>query len=899
MKAHMICHTHWDREWYFTREEFRTKLVRLIDGLLEMVEEVPEYVSFMLDGQTIAIEDYLEIKPYNREKLYGALRSGKIICGPWYVLPDELLISGESHIRNYLVGGRILNDAGRKMKIGYLPDSFGHPAQMPQIVKGLGMDAMVFWRGTPDFLEKTEFYWISPARGISCLCIHMPCGYGNCGNLSGTEDEILDRVKSMVETLGSRSTTDVVLLMNGSDHITGQKNIVNIVKNVNARSEGEFQVELSTLESYLAEVKETLTELSSYEGEFRYGHRSMLLGGTLSTRMYLKQENNRVQRGMEQYLEPVLACEYLLGGSNDNKGYLQYIWKKILENHPHDSICGCSIDEVHREMEARFACVGQLEKKLFEDAMGRIGVMMTGEGEEEEVILLLFEPSQDCQPSYLEMTVDMDKMLVQEVDFSKSIIVDYEEDIKHPNLPEKITVTADDGSKLLCHVLSAEKSYTTKYQDHTMPEVYKTNRVKIGVLLPGQTFGLHTLKVACDGRSREQVECLKPCGAVRDRKIKNEYYMVSFENGAFTVLDKKSGKTHLGVNRFIDKGDAGDEYTYSWPKEDRVFGLEECETRLEIGRVDGIRECMTVSGNLRLPVSLDEDRKRRSDDTVLCPVEITVSLTAGIDRIDFATKIDNRTKDHRIQVRFPSGIHTDYTEAGDIFHVTRRPIEVVVPKNWAEYPQSTHPLHGFMNLEDGCGGVAVSAQGLTEYEGVQEPGETCLNLTLLRCVGWLSRTDLITREGNGGWTIETPEAQCIGTYEFRYNLTYHDGNWKNNGVYQILDKALKPSVVQQIEGVLMKEQSVQGFGFLSELPPNVRLSAFKPSEDGEGLVFRMYNIGSGEERFELRLPDGVGRAYAVNLAEKNPEELPIEDGKISLCIWPNQIETVKMDAGLD
>ena len=145
MKAHMICHTHWDREWYLTREEFRTKLVRLIDGLLDIIDNVPEYVSFMLDGQTIVIEDYLEIKPYNRERLFAALKAGKIICGPWYILPDELLISGEAHIRNYMKGAQVVEEAGKKMEIGYLPDSFGHPAQMPQIIEGLGMNAMIFW----------------------------------------------------------------------------------------------------------------------------------------------------------------------------------------------------------------------------------------------------------------------------------------------------------------------------------------------------------------------------------------------------------------------------------------------------------------------------------------------------------------------------------------------------------------------------------------------------------------------------------------------------------------------------------------------------------------------------------------------------------------------------------
>ena len=230
IKAHVICHTHWDREWYFTREQFRTKLIRLIDGLLELVETVPEYVSFMLDGQTILLEDYLEIKPYNRERLFDAMRSGKIVCGPWYILPDELLISGESHIRNYIIGSKVSEAAGvSKMKTAYLPDSFGHPSQMPQIVSGLGMDTMVFWRGVPKEVEKTEFYWESPCREKKAFCLHLLNGYGNSANLSADMSVTVPRVQSMIEQLGAHSTTDVVLLMNGSDHITGQKNIAEII----------------------------------------------------------------------------------------------------------------------------------------------------------------------------------------------------------------------------------------------------------------------------------------------------------------------------------------------------------------------------------------------------------------------------------------------------------------------------------------------------------------------------------------------------------------------------------------------------------------------------------------------------------------------------------------------
>ncbi len=359
IKAYMICHTHWDREWYFTREEFRAKLVRLIDALLDMIETVPGYVSFMLDGQTIVIEDYLEIRPENRERLSNAMHEGKIICGPWYILPDELLVSGESLIRNYLMGDRVTGGMGGKMKIAYLPNSFGHPQQLPQIVRGLGMDMMVFWRGTADFMERTEFYWQSLHKGSKILCVHMPFGYGNCCRLDENMDVTVPRLNSMIESLGARSTTDIVLLMNGSDHVAGQKDIVKIVNDFNHIPDGH-RIQLSTLERFAADLKSGLHDLKTYSGEFRYSERTMLLGGTLSTRMPLKQDNFVVQRDMEQYIEPILAWEALAGGGADLRDYCVYLWKKILKNQPHDSICGCSIDAVHAEMSARFQCVKQL-----------------------------------------------------------------------------------------------------------------------------------------------------------------------------------------------------------------------------------------------------------------------------------------------------------------------------------------------------------------------------------------------------------------------------------------------------------------------------------------------------------------------------------------------------------
>ena len=362
----------------------------------------------MLDGQTIVIEDYLEIKPYNREKLFAALKSGKIICGPWYILPDELLISGESHIRNYLKGTEIVAGAGTKMETAYLPDSFGHPAQMPQIVEGLGMNTMVFWRGVSNEVTKSEFYWESPFTDSRVLCVHMPSGYGNSANLSDDMAVTVPRVQAMIESLGAKSTTDLVLLMNGSDHIIGQKNICDIVKKLNEQLQG-CEIELSTMERYLEELRGKLGSLASFTGELRSGERSMLLGGTLSTRMYLKQKNDAVQNRMERYLEPVLAIEKLCGGKWDARGYQDYIWKKILENHPHDSICGCSIDEVHAEMVSRYECVERLENMLIQDAVVRCAYKKEEKQPERRTGLFLFEPTSRQEPSAFLQSSDPDR----------------------------------------------------------------------------------------------------------------------------------------------------------------------------------------------------------------------------------------------------------------------------------------------------------------------------------------------------------------------------------------------------------------------------------------------------------------------------------------------------------
>ena len=181
-KIHIVSHTHWDREWYLPFQIFRARLVKMIDSLLNILSKEADFRYFTLDGQTIVLEDYLEIRPDKAEELKKRIKEGRILIGPWYILPDEFLVSGESLIRNLILGDKIARKFGRVMRIGYMPDTFGHIEEMPQIRRGFEIDNFVFWRGyTADEKRRSEFIWRAK-DGSEVIAVNLPDGYFNAYN---------------------------------------------------------------------------------------------------------------------------------------------------------------------------------------------------------------------------------------------------------------------------------------------------------------------------------------------------------------------------------------------------------------------------------------------------------------------------------------------------------------------------------------------------------------------------------------------------------------------------------------------------------------------------------------------------------------------------------------------
>ena len=870
--ANLIVHTHWDREWYLPLSEFLVDLVSLIDQAIYLLDNTEPEVCFLLDGQTIVIEDYLTIRPENEDKVRGYLKDGRLQCGPWYVLPDELLISGESHIRNYLTASDMSN-----VGAAYLPDSFGHPEQIPQIVSGLGLDGMLFWRGMPLALKRSEFMWQSPCPGHGVFCVHMPSGYGNSAQLG--QGEIVERLNGLIRRLREDSGADAVLLMNGSDHIAPQLDIAFLVDYFNRESD-EAVVRFSTLDRHIKELRSSLSEnaLEVWKGELRSGERAMLLGGTLSSRMPLKQWNHRVTSAMERYLEPMAALSKLAGFTPFPDGYSRAIWKSILANLPHDSICGCSIDEVHEEMAVRFGKILQMENKL----MGLMAKQQAAEESEPGFAwLTAFEPTADGHPCYLEIDVDMDAIMEQYVDFGNSVIVRHSPDAA-PH-PAGLRMTDEKGREIPSVVLGCKEERYHRIQSHTTPEVFRVNRVRAAVMLPKSDLGYGAI---CVTRSETQSEQVAHDAG---HTIENEFYLIraNSESGDFTLLDKQSGRELSGIHRLTDGGDAGDEYTYSWPEQDKTVLCASC--RVSRALIGSIAQKLTVKGSLELPEEISKDRLSRSEKTVSCPFEVTALLVKGQRYVEFHTVFHNSARDHRLQAEYPCGILAADSSSISTFAMTSRSISQPVPEQWREYPQSTHPTHGLACAFDGGSGAAVFMRGLTEYEAENRHGQTILRATLLRCVGWLSRDDLISRKDHGGWGIETPGAQCIGRREFETAFMPFNGSSATGGAIEACDRYLHP--VRLFQTRWGKANNAPPF-YPVKLPAGIRLSACKLPHSGDGLILRVFNITREPVPATLALPSGCREAFKVNLAEVVEHPLDVRHGCIEITIRPAEIYTV-------
>lgn len=783
-RVDIVPHTHWDREWYSPFQTFRLRLVDLLDGLLPQLESDPSYSHFLLDGQMAVVDDYLAVRPAAEERLRALAITGRLAMGPWYALPDEFLVSGETLVRNLQRGRRVAARFGGAMEVGYLPDMFGHVAQMPQLLRLFGFEHAVVWRGVPRAIDRSGFLWSAP-DGSTVRAEYLPVGYGNGALVPDDAKALLRRIGEFEEEQGDL-LVGPILWMNGTDHLLPQPWLGRVVQEANDLDD-RYELHICSLAEH---VQAAPTDgLPTWDGELRSGARANLLMGVASNRVDVKQAAAIAERSLERLAEPLSAL--FLPPERWPSALLDEAWLAVIRNSAHDSICACSVDEVCDAVLHRFAEATEIGEGLAGRALDALGQSVAGEGPVVvnpsarrrggvvELRLRGAEVPDGCQlvsarPAeriLMDATpVAIATIMVSELEYARGIL--------------SFTVEADDGTELL-HVEREEAgtlvtppvrralSQIRRERAGESVRVRVTNRPAVTVLARVDDvdgFGWQSWRGAS-----------APVGPVTATALE-------LANGIVRVVVDEADGTfavdgHAGLGALVDGGDVGDTYNWCPPAVDVVVHSPTAvSTRvLESGPVRGRLE---VVRTFELPTHVDGATRAGSRAV---EVRTVLELHAGDDLVRVHVSFDNHGhRDHRLRVHLPLPEAAATSRAECAFAVVERgltaeggPTEVGLP---------TYPSRRFVT----AGGLTFVHEGLLEYELVDVDGGAAgaLAVTLLRATGMLSQGPMATRPLPAGPLTPMEGPQQQGRVEARFAV--HLGG---RDPYAVADDVLLPLAV--------------------------------------------------------------------------------------------------------
>ena len=875
MKIHIVSHTHWDREWYRPFQYFNVRLSYFFDSLFDIMEKDEEYKHFMLDGQMVMIEDYLALKPQNKEKIRELVQQGRLIIGPWYSQPDEFAPDGESLIRNLLIGTNMAKEYGRYMRVGYLPDSFGQGGQMPQILKGSGIGTACIMRGVPaDKIEGIEFIWCG-LNGDRVFASALVEGYSNGMFLPKSNLSVDIRMKKIIHDLKKTGNKRNLLVLNGVDHQFAQPQIP---KYINSKSKDKYIH--STLEKYLEDAKNEKANTSEIKGEMISPVTNRVHTSIASSRMYQKTKNRKMQTLLENCAEPICTLSWIFGADYPSE-IINSAWKKMFMNQAHDSICGCCTDEVHREIDQRFADVKNIGNTIYKMHSRAIAALVS----EGELSLIVYNDSMIKGTHRVNATIYVEKDDFRLIDENGN---DIEYSIDESEEFDAATLSI--WSLYLdtpCMVTKAEISFDIDFDFN---------------------YGYKILKIL-EGQKQK----FKSAGEVSEtRELENDFSIIKLNsNGTFDLYDKQTGKQYKTLNIIEDCGDEGDTYNYSPVKNDRVVTNEDidgCEIQV---KKYANKTTAIMKYELHVPESLSDDGESRSKKLVPQRIETKITLYKNIKRIDIKTIIENKAKDHRIRAVFPTGISSEYSYAETQYGTIKRCNRIEEAEKWKENKWSEKPLpiyscQKFVDINDGNIGLAILNRGLTEYE-IYEQKDDAIAVTLVRGVGYMGKADLSVRPGRpSGVHVATPDAQCQGEIVAEYSILAHTGtvddgqiakhaaayNCPPNAVQshirlREIEKKYGPMInlfdVERLQDKVetkINKSTKSDYGFISIDNENIIIAAIKKAENEEAIILRVYNSVAEEAQSAIiNINRKFKKIYKCDFLEKNIEDADT-DGQI-------------------
>jgi alpha-mannosidase len=747
--VHLVPHTHWDREWYEPFQRFRMRLVDLLDHVLERAEADPAY-RFTMDGQMAAIEDYLEIRPEVADRVRALVDAGQLAIGPWQILSDEFLASGETLVRNLERGLRSAARLGGAMRVGYLPDEFGHAAQMPQILRRAGFEQATVWRGVPSSIGNHAFLWSAP-DGSTVRAEYLPLGYGNAALLLDLPDRLAERVRQLEERmLPFFEDGGALLAMYGEDHFKPLDDLMDVLTAINAAQE-RYRIETSTLGGYIAETggggdgaPADTTALPSWRGELRSSARANVLMGVLSARLHLKASLGRAERLLERYAEPLNA----LHARSWPARFLEVGWNKVIDSSGHDSITGCGADSVAQQVAARLAEAEQIGTGLRDRVAAEVAASVPAGG------VAVLNPSPVPREGLVELDVEV------------------------PPSWDAVAAELPDGRLLATQEVG--RSWPVRFGFETLPEPRRLEwrqpeRRRLLASVPVPPLGWTAVRPRQGGGGL-------PAGGpatLHGNRIANGLVEVTVRADG-CLLVSGGGATLDGVARLVDGGDAGDSYNYAPPAADLEVS-EPVAVEVTPLAAGPLRAAVEVVRTYRWPRGLDgpgglEGTARASEvaDLVDVPVTTTVELRAGEPFVRLRVAFENPCVQHRVRLHVPLATTAGGSAAEGQFAVVERGRGG--EGGHGEVPLPTFPARGFV----AAGGTAVLLDHASEYELVGgeagaagaraaaggeaggEAGGTELAITLLRSIGLISRDTNPYRIEPAGPELPIPDAQCIG-----------------------------------------------------------------------------------------------------------------------------------------
>ena len=789
----IVPHTHWDREWYKSYQEFRLALVELIDTLIPLLERDAGYPHFMLDGQMAVVDDYLEVRPDAEERLRALAAAGRVSMGPWYILMDEFLASGETIVRNLQMGFARGAAFGGVMGVGYLPDMFGHIAQMPQILTLAGFHDAVVWRGVPSQVTANAFMWESP-DGSAVRAEYLPVGYGNGAALPDDAKALVRRTEDHLDEVGDLVTGDL-LCMNGSDHLMPQPWLGRVVGEANDLQD-ELHFEVTSLARYLAG---TSTEgLVRVQGELRSGYRANMLMGVTSNRVDVKREGARAERELERRAEPLSAL--FQAPEAYPSRLLDLAWKQMVLNSAHDSICACSVDDVvdavlHRYAEARAIGAGLAERavKNFARSLSQPGptvlnpVSRARAGVVELVLPADGPPPADVQvlsersglPGSMVLDADTVRTVLGMLQGPRISDDAWVHDIKIEETEEGIDVTVSVGTEEKMNVPIAEAKQDVFTRLGARPDAV----VRVAMDQPStRRITARTGEIPGYGWS-----AFKAAELEHRVEVREDEKAVTLGNGLVDVaIDRAHGAFSLdgvpGFGRLVDGGDYGDSYNYSPPRQDSLVDAPQ-EVTVRVDEPGPVRARARITATYAWPDHVEAHSQARVGEH-LVEVETDVELRADESTVRVSTTFVNPSGDHRVRVHLPLHEPATQSHAESAFTVVTRGLTAEGRAD--EYGLPTAPANRFVT----AGRLTVVHEGVCEYEliDIEDGTARSVALTVLRSTGMLSRLGMAYRPFPAGPMTPVEGLQMRGKrITFRYALALDCDD-----PYRLADDVLMP-----------------------------------------------------------------------------------------------------------